>query len=587
MGNAGSLDQERIANRGHSMAEDLDADTEIVEVEKAIQREKELHGTEERTKHVRVRYGIYTMRNEPGRYVVRVRIPCGIITPHQLERIAELTEKYGHVPAAHITTRQGIQIADVSGDDIPEVLRRIESAGLTTRRTGGNVVRNVVCCALAGVSQTELFDVTPYALAADQILRDHPDFQSMPRKIKISFEGCSEDHVRTSVSDVGLRAEVNNGQKGFRIFVGGGLGAIPMAAHLLEDFTPRDFVFSTLKAVLSVFDRHGNRANRSQARLKWLIRSRGIEWFRETVFSERTKILADKSAPGLGLASVPEKPKEIKSVFKNRDLSERFLEWKSYNLWPQEQRGYYTVMVRCPLGDLHPSESRRLAQVGERFSGGPLRLTIEQNVALRWAPESALYEIYEQLSQEGLSSCCAEKVMDITRCVGAEACISAITNPVGATRAIAFLFSDGLRKEASILNLRIRVSGCQNACSHHHLADIGLSGIAKKFHNQMVPHYSIRLGGQPHGVQFGQKAIDVPAHHVAKAVERILKLYIKERSDPESFSHFVERSGISAFKTRLEDLTQVPPPEQGPEFYRDLDSARNFALEAKEGECHA
>lgn len=557
-------------------------ESEIQEVEKAIQIEK-LGETTEETKHVRVRYGIYSMRNQSGRYVVRIRVPSGIIAPDHLRIVADLVENYGTLKVAHFTTRQGIQIAGVAGEEIGAALRLIESAGLTTRKTGGNVVRNIVCCPLAGVSQTEFFDVTPYAIAADKILKDDSACQSFPRKIKIAFEGCAVDHVRTLVSDIGLRAEISNGRKGFRIFVGGGLGAIPMTAQLLEDFTPEENLLPTLKAILAVFNLHGDRSNRNQARIKWLIKSNKIDWFRNEVFSKRTEFPAEKF---FALETNGEKPRESKSQIVQK-LSEPFLEWKAFNLKRQKQRDYYTAMVRCPFGDLQASQIRRLADIAEKFSGASLRLTIEQNIALRWIPESSLYTLYEELSQEGLSSCCAEKVMDVTRCVGAEACISAITNPIGATRAIASLFSNGLKREASIRNLRIRVSGCLHGCSHHSLSDIGLYGMAKKFNDRMVPHYSIRLGGDPYGSDFAQKAVDVPAVQVSKAVERILKFYIKEKSAQESFTRFVGRMGLDQFKNKLDDLTQVPSPEQGPEFYRDLDSTRNFALEAKEGECHA
>jgi sulfite reductase beta subunit-like hemoprotein len=563
---------------------------EIIAVEEAVRREAQAGPTDE-TKHLRVRRGTYSMRGQPGRYVARIRIPAGILTVDQLEVVADLVESYAGLGVAHFTTRQGIEIADVPGGDIGEILRHLDVAGLTTRRTGGNVVRNVVCCPLAGVSPAEFFDVTPYALATDRYFRDAAAYQQLPRKAKIAFEGCPEDHVRTAVADIGLRAWRQNGHLGFRISVGGGLGAVPMVGQPLEDFTPVEALFPTLEAMLRVYDRHGNRQKRARARLKWLLKDWGIERLRDAVFCERARI----GSTGTWLASgattaaehpLNESPPRVRTGTAKSWELEAFQEWRTANVRSQRQQGVVAVFVRCPLGDLRLLQLRRLAAAARNFSGG-IRTTIEQNVLLRWVPQAALPELYEFLEPEGLATCCTDQIMDTTCCVGAETCLSARTNPKTATRAIAGVLSEGLYREPALRSLRIRISGCLNSCGHHHAADIGLFGKAKRFHGRPVPQYVILLGGVPSGRIFGQRVIEIPACRVVQAVERVLKLYLGARHGEEPFAHFVERIGVPALRAHLEDLTRVPPPEQDPEFYRDLDATRDFTVEAREGECAA
>ena len=210
-------------------------------------------GPTEATKSIRVRHGIYSLRGKAGNYIVRIRIPAGVLTPDQLETVAVLTESSGWPGGAHLTTRQGIEIAGLPAAEIPAALERLAAAGLTTLRTGGPFVRGVVACPLSGVAPDEAFDVTPFALATDCYFRENADFQKLPRKLKISFESCGQDHVRTLVSDIGVRAVRREGANGFRISIGGGLGASPKTALVLEEFVPAEELFACLEAVLRVF----------------------------------------------------------------------------------------------------------------------------------------------------------------------------------------------------------------------------------------------------------------------------------------------------------------------------------------------
>ena len=556
------------------------------QLEQALRKEVESGPTDE-TKAIRVRHGIYSVRGQPGRYVVRIRIPAGILTAEQLETVAALTAAVGWEEGAHLTTRQGIEIAGVPANQVTDFLRRLEAVGLTTTRTGGNVVRGVVCCPLAGVAFDEIFDVTPFALAVDLHFREHPDFQRMPRKIKIAFEGCAHDHVRTLVADIGVRALLKDGQKGFRIVIGGGLGASPQTAQVFEEFISPERLFVTLEAVLRIFDRHGDRQNRSHARLKWLLAKWGIERLRNEIIAERTRLLASNAPQSQQiLTPVVEDSGRFDA---SATLSVRrpgFDAWRQSNVRPQRQPGFAVVFVRCPLGDLQPAQVLRVAEVARQFAGG-IRTSIDQNLVLRWVPEQSLPALHEFLSPADLAGYCAEQLLDVTRCVGATACLSAITNPKPAAERIVAAIEKNLARDPLLHGLRIRVSGCPNSCSHHHAADIGLYGVSKQIHGWPVPHYVLLLGGLNSGESFGARVIEIPALRVTEAVEQTLELYQTERASGETFSAFVGRIGLARVRQRLEPLTRIGAPEAEPELYRDLGSNRQFKVEAKRGECAA
>jgi sulfite reductase beta subunit-like hemoprotein len=457
--------------------------------------------------------------------------------------------------------------------------------GLTTARTGGNVVRGVVCCPLAGVAAGEIFDVTPFALAVDRYFREHPDFQRMPRKIKIAFEGCAHDHVRTLVADIGVRASLKDGQKGFRIVVGGGLGASPKRAQVFEEFVPMEHLFVTLEAVLRIFDRHGDRNNRSRARLKWLLADRGIERLRNEIVAERTRLLA-QGAPSFVLPQVAEERGPVDATAAIPSRRTACETWRQSNVRSQKQTGFATVFVRCPLGDLQPAQILRVAEAARRFAGG-IRTSIDQNLVLRWVPEQVLPALHEFLSPADLAGYCAEQLLDVTRCVGATACLSAITNPKPAAEKIVAAIEANLARDPLLRGLRIRVSGCPNSCSHHHAADIGLYGVSRQINGRPVPHYVLLLGGASSAEAFGARVTEIPALRVAEAVEQTLELFQTERASGENFAAFVNRVGLARVRQRLEPLTRVGAPEAEPALYRDLGASRQFKVEAQRGECAA
>jgi len=543
-------------------------------------------GPTDATKSLRVHHGIYSLRGKAGHYIIRIRIPAGVLTVQQLETVAALTGQSGWEAGAHLTTRQGIEIAGLPAVEIPAALEQLEAVGLTTLRTGGPFVRGVVACPFSGVATDEIFDVTPFALAVDRYFREHADFQKLPRKIKISFEGCAHDHVRTLVSDIGVRAARRDGARGFHITIGGGLGASPKTALVLEEFVPAEKLFTSIEAILRVFNRNGYRENRARARLKWLLADWGIEKFREAVRAELKGADTEWQTFSGSLPEIVELKPAAGRETQSASTEAGFQAWRESNVHPQRQNGFVAVLIRCPLGDLLPEQLRQIADAARQFAGG-LRTTIEQNILLRWVPETLLPELYQALQCGALAGAAAEQLPDITRCVGATACLMAITNPRPAAEAIIGALEKELANDASLRQLRIRISGCPNSCGHHHASDIGLFGVSKNFHNRPVPHYALLLGGVSSAETFGTRVLEIPALNVTQAIREVVGFFQVERQPAESFSAYVSRVGLPAWKQRLEPLTQVSSPTDQPAFYRDLGSTQPFVVGARGGECAA
>lgn len=560
----------------------------IEAVAQAIQQEAQ-SGVTDATRSPRVRRGVYSMRDKTGFYMIRTRIPAGLITPEQLEAIATVAEEVAWPLGVHLTTRQGLEIPGAPADKVVSILQRLETRGITTYLTGGNAVRAVVSCPLSGVTPDEVFDVTPHALATDRYFHNKEAFQQMGRKFKIAFDGCQhDDHVRTLATDLGARAATQAGRRGFTVVVGGGLGATPKIAHPLEAFTAEEDLFSTIEAVLRVFARHGNRENRARARLKWLIEEKGIEWFRAEVLKERALVVQEGGLPAPSWPVIAESLSKASEVLatETAPTDAAYELWKATNVHAQKQTGLVTVWVRVPHGDLLVSQLRQIAAIAKRFAGG-LRFSIEQDIVLRHVAEAALPALYAALQQAELSACCAGQLADITRCAGSDTCLSALTNSRGAANNIAKAISGDLAQDPVLKNLRVRVSGCPNSCSHHHAADIGVFGLSKQYFGRSVPHYALVLGGNHSGGAAGIRVIEVPALRVGQAVKATLLYYRSERATDETFTAFVQRVGAEALQKKLVALAQVPPPEKAPACYRDLGADGDFRIGAKRGECAA
>ncbi|RTI03689.1 ferredoxin--nitrite reductase, partial [Thermus scotoductus] len=374
-------------------------------------------------------------------------------------------------------------------------------------------------------------------------------------------------------------------------YVGGGLGAAPMSAELLEPFTPEEDLLPTMLAIIRLFDRYGNRKVLTQARLKFLVKKWGIAAFREAVREERRLVKLTASGEDLKAWAPPPEPEPPRLPTPPRkpfSFAPGFDEWRRTNLYPQKQAGFYTVAVRLPLGDITPEGLRALAEIAEVYAG-EVRSAISQNFLLRYVPEEALGGLYEALLQAGLAQPQAHTLLDITRCPGADTCNLAITHSRGLAQALeAHLASLALVQDPMVRPISIKISGCPNSCGQHHIADIGFYGSSRKVGEREVPHYTLLLGGRTRAgeARFGQVVARIPARRTPEAVERILKRYQEEREQGESFQAYLDRVGAASFKPLLEDLQTIPSYEEAPEYYQDLGAeGETFRVQLGRGEC--
>jgi len=542
--------------------------------------------TEDQFRAYRLRRGIYGQRQQ-GVQMVRTKVPGGRLTADQTRQLARVADEFGG-GKGHLTTRQNMQFHFVPLRQVPELLHLLADIRLTTREACYNTVRNVTACPLAGLHAEEPFDVQPYArrLAFSFLHKELTD--SLPRKFKVAFAGCPEDCMATAINDVGLRAKIVDGAKGFSMTVAGGLGALPVEARLLHEFIPADDIVRRVEAVIRVFNVHGNRKNKNMARLKFVMRGRGFEWLRDAIEEQYQDILAN------GGIAMPEEVPENFGGFQSQppprgtgqflpmyDASPEFQEWQKTNVQGQKQPGYAIVTARVNQGNLTGDQMRGLASLSEQAGDGLLRFTMNQNVVLAWIPVGALSRVYGMLGELGLNEARAGEISDTLTCPGAYSCNLALTKSMNLGAALA----DTVRNDSNPLvrSLRINISGCPNSCGQHWISDIGFYGNARKIDGREVPYYLMLLGGSQH--EFGLAIQSLPARLAPVAVDRVLAHYKANHQDGETFRGYVLRHRVEFFKQLTADL--VKPPELAPEMYRDWGDDMDYSLQLGRGECAA
>jgi sulfite reductase beta subunit-like hemoprotein len=550
-------------------------------------------------KRFRLENGCYGIRGTTDEHMIRIKVKWGKLNADQLDTLADIAEAYATPKCGHVTTRQAVQMHHVHRRDVPAVLRKIAECGLTTREACGNTVRNVTACPYAGVSHEEVFDVRPYASAVTEYFLRNPLNQNLPRKFKFAFEGCPTDHARITIHDFGAVAKIReiNGKKvrGFQCYVGGGLGATPFAAQLIEDFTPEELLIPTAEAVVRIFDRHGNRKDKARARIKFVLKDWGIEKMRQTILEERKIAMLTRSGQTpkftISTQGFDELPPQVNLPASISEPSDPgYKRWKETNVRKQKQPGHVTVSIRCLLGDIYVPQMHALADISRKYSGGRLRTAITQNIVMPWVPEKALPLVYKELMDAGLAAPDAERVADITRCPGADTCQIAITHSKGLASALTPIFSNGLSTAEELQDIKIKISGCFNSCGQHYIADIGFYGTSKTINGKDVPHYVLLLGGYTaEGVaKFGKPTIQIPARRVPDAIKALLNHYRANRKGQEKFRDYVEREGTATFKNLLQEYAEIPSFESNPTLYEDLgDDGRLFKMEMGKGECAA
>ena len=544
----------------------------------------------------RLKQGVYGQRQADVQ-MVRVKLPFGGITPEQMEMFGDVVEKWAPLDKGHITTRQNIQIHHVPLRDMEALIREISAVGLSSREGCGNTMRNVTGDPWAGIAADEVFDPTPYAGAYVRYFVRHPTTQLMPRKIKTSFTGSDEDRAISGIHDVAFLSRERDGVKGFEIRVGGGTSIMARVAPTLYDFVEADNgdYIKVAEAALRIFDRQEwLRVNRARARIKVLVDKIGIDAFREQVDAElEGDWVAERDFDVERLRfdddeeeNAPEAPPTPASPNGDRSQFDRFLQG---NVQPQRQEGFASVEVKIERGDLTPAQFRGLAAIMREFTGGYARSTVQQNLVLRWVRDEALYEVWQRLEALGLAEPGAREITDVVSCPGTDSCKLGITSSMGLNRAIKQRVQEMEIDDPLTRKIHIKMSGCPNGCSQHHIANIGFYGASLKVGGRQMPAYIPHIAGNYEGgeVVFGTRLKSrLPAKRVPEAVERWLRLYEAEREGGEEFNDFAERIGAARFEAEIKDLTL--PAEFSLETMQqfiDWNRSSPYKVERGEGEC--
>jgi sulfite reductase (NADPH) hemoprotein beta-component len=558
--------------------------------------------------------GTYGQRQDNVQ-MLRIKIPQGILTGPQLRALAGVGARYSR-GFGHVTTRQNVQFHFVPLADCETALRQLADEGLTTREACGNSVRNITGCNYAGTSTTEVFDITPYAEALTRYFLRHPLSGVLPRKFKICFEGCTEDHAFASINDIGWRARIVDGRKGFRVSVAGGTSILPVSGHVLYDFMPVEEMFEVAEAVVRVFHRFGDYEHRQRNRLKFTIKALGWDGFKarydEALAEFRREggaplvleaaALEPEAAPDWAPAQAPTLqavaaaaatpvvgPGIVPGTVRLTPLPDTYVRWMARNVSRQRQAGYCHVIARLPLGDFTSGQIRVLADLAEAYGDGTLRLTVDQNVLFRWVKTESVEPFYQRLAAAGLGAPDAGTLSDVVSCPGAESCRLAVTQSRGLGR----LLTEHLSARPDIVDAvpgNIKISGCPNGCGQHHIGSIGFQGSVRKLAGRAVPQYFVLVGGgcaDDGTAHFGKVVSKVPVQRLTQAVDRLLHLYKEQRHGDEELGAFFRRVPPALATDALKDLASLLPNETTDQDFIDLAESQAFAPEVMDGECSA
>ena len=534
-----------------------------------------------------------TLWDAPG--MQRIKIPYGGLTAEQLEVLSELADEYSD-GILHITTRQDIQLHYVHIDDTPDLMRRLAAVGITTQEACGNSVRNITACTLAGVCHDEVFDVSPYADAMTQFLLGHDDVQDFGRKFKVAFSGCAAHACGlVKMHDLGLLAQSReiDGEvvRGFTVYVGGGLGTVPQQAKVLAEFATEEELLPLTQAVARVFARLGEKKNRNRARIKFLVAKLGIDEFRRLVEEELETVPRDDRHTAYidTIGDFKYGPAKAGMALNGTPLPDGFDDWYRTNVYHQVQSGYSTITLHTPLGDFTSEQGFKLADVARQYVGDNIRLSVEQNVALRWVADADLPAIYRDLCAIGLGDSGADTIVDITTCPGTDTCKLGIASSRGLTGELRTRLIEKINLlPDAIRELKIKVSGCFNSCGQHHVADIGFFGNSRRSGNHKMPHFQVVLGGQwrENAGSYGLACGAVPAKSVPDVLEALTNRYVTERAEGENFQSWVKELGRKEIKAMLQPFMQLPSFEENPKMFSDWGDSRVYTIDdIGVGEC--
>tara|TARA_B100000378_G_scaffold272849_1_gene264924 strand:- start:6687 stop:8780 length:2094 start_codon:yes stop_codon:yes gene_type:complete len=531
---------------------------DIIDLEKKIRLFREGKADEEKFRSLRLARGVYGQR-QAGVQMVRIKLPFGKVTSEQLHRIADVSDEYS-TGRLHITTRQDIQIHYVSLDRTPELWAQLEKDDITLREACGNTVRNVTASPTAGIDVNEPFDVSPYAHATFKFFLRNPICQEMGRKFKIAFSATDEDTALSYIHDLGFIPKLQDGKRGFKVMLGGGLGSQPRHADKLYDFIEAEEIIPLIESVLRVFDRHGERAKRLKARMKFLIKDIGLEAFLELVDEQKKALSQEKAEFHIEKfeAAPPLQDVEVPSV----DIEDQkdYEVWRNTNVISQKQEGLFAVGIRVPLGDFYTGGARQLADLIKKYAGNEIRLSLRQDILIRHVREAFLPFFYTELKKLGYAETGYNKTVDITACPGTDTCNLGIASSTGIADVLEDLLKEEYPQFINGKDITIKISGCMNACGQHNMAEIGFQGMSIKSGKAVAPALQVLLGGGVLGNgegRFADKVVKVPSKRGPEALRLLLNDFDENAESEEKFIQYYDRQGKTYFYDLLKDLADT------------------------------
>lgn len=556
---------------------------DIIELAQKIEQFKDGKIDEEKFRSLRLARGVYGQRQQ-GVQMIRIKIPYGKLSSHQLRRISEVSDEYSR-GRLHITTRQDLQIHYVDLNRTPELWAELERDEVTLREACGNTVRNVTASETAGFDVDEPFDVSPYADALFKFFLRNPICQEMGRKFKVSFSSSDSDTGLSYIHDLGFIAKIENNVRGFKVMIGGGLGSQPRHADTLYNFLPSDKIIPLMEGALRVFDRHGERKSRSKARMKFLLKSIGLEAFKALIETEQ-KAIEQQSVP-VNHENFPiSKPVKIEAPTVDIKDKKTFELWKSTNVISQKQTGYKAIGIKVLLGDFYTDKARALADLVETYAAGELRLTLRQNIVIPFVREDLIPVVYTELEKLGFTEVGYNKAVDITACPGTDTCNLGISSSTGIARELETVIKTEYPTYLNNKDLVIKISGCMNACGQHNMANIGFQGMSIKTKDKFVaPALQVLLGGGNSGNgigRFADKVIKIPSKRGPEALRLILDDY-QLNSDQKTFYDYYAIQGEKYFYNLLKPLSESTNLKT--EDYIDWGAKQLYQKAIGVGEC--
>ncbi|PCJ81222.1 MAG: nitrite reductase [Bacteroidetes bacterium] len=561
---------------------------DIIELESKIRKFRDGKVDEDSFRSLRLARGVYGQR-QPGVQMIRIKIPFGKLTSEQLRRISKVADEYS-TGNLHVTTRQDIQIHYVSLDRTPELWAELEKDKITLREACGNTVRNITASSLAGVDNKEPFDVSPYAQATFEYFLRNPVGQDLGRKIKIAFSSSDEDSAYSFIHDLGfipkLKTIDNKEVKGFKLVIAGGLGAVPFVAQTFSEFITTDQIIPISEAIIRVFDREGERTNRNKARLKYLVKSIGLEAFMKLVEEERISVKEKVFPIDTSLFEIQSAKPLVEAPEITILDSEKFKRWKLSNVIKQKQNGFFAIKIKLQTGDFSTDTARKLATLVDDYAADDIRLTIGQGVVLKFVREAHLEYLFHELNSLGLAEPGAESTADITTCPGTDTCNLGISNSTEITRVLEKLINEKYPDFIYNHDIKIKISGCMNACGQHTLANIGFHGSSMRSGSLIAPALQVLLGGGALGNGEGRvadKVIKVPSKRGPLTLMTILNDFDINKNDGELFNDYYDRQG----KRYFYDLLKVigSSEELTSEEFLDWGHTETFKTAIGVGEC--